>query len=74
MVQALEAIVYALAPAFAAGFAIQKLLEIFDFVFSWAADWIAKLLDERLLDATDDKLSTKAIKGIRDLFTMKAIR
>ena len=48
MVQALEAIVYALAPAFAAGFAIQKLLEIFDAFFSWLADSIAKFLDGRL--------------------------
>lgn len=58
MVQALEAIVYALAPAFAAGFAIQKLLEILDAFFSWLAAFIAKKLDAR----TDEKLNEKLNK------------
>lgn len=55
MVQALEAIVYALAPAFAAGFAIQKLLEILDALFSRLAAVIAKQLDVR----TDEKLNER---------------
>jgi hypothetical protein len=64
MVPALDAIVLALAPAFAAGFAIQKLLEIFDWGFSCLADWLARLFDKNLEREPAGKVS----KGVTDLF------
>jgi len=72
MVQVLEAIVYALAPAFAAGFAIQKLLEIFDAFFSWLADSIAKLLDERLkLTVNQGSTGNQGSVGNQDKWKLK---
>jgi hypothetical protein len=47
---ALDALIIALAPVFAAGFAIQKLLEISDSAFSLWTDFTAKILDKRLED------------------------
>ena len=41
MVEGLDALIIALAPVFAAGFAVQKLLEIFDALFSWVAHILA---------------------------------
>lgn len=52
MAQGLDALIVALAPAFAAGFAIQKLLEILDVVFSKLAE-----LTDKLLQGKSEKIS-----------------
>lgn len=56
---ALDALIIALAPVFAAGFAIQKLLEISDSVFSLWTDFTAKILDKRLEDKKQGELDKK---------------